>query len=224
MMRLLPCVQDANWPGWQGWQVALWVGWLKEYRETLVREELGAHEAALAQAGGHSDWAADQALRLQQCSYFAGVCCPNTAPALAGLESFPSIMAGTAEWWGAPGAPQSQEVSAVTPPALAATTPCSRTRWVPTLAPADHSHSSSKHHPFPHALQWCLWQPFCLLLPQSWIALVLPGYFPTDNCAVNILGVVLLSLILAPGAAWSCFLDRKAATDRDLTQSNYPNL
>lgn len=105
MMRLLPCVQDANWPGWQGWQVALWVGLLKEYRETLVREELGAHEAALAQAGGHSDWAADQALRLQQCSYFAGVCCPSTAPALAGLESFPSIMAGTAEWWGAPGFP-----------------------------------------------------------------------------------------------------------------------
>lgn len=63
---------------------------------------------------------------------------------------------------------------------------------------------------------------------QTCIALTLLSCFPTDNCAVDVLGVVLLSLILAlefnrDGAACSssCLLYRQADRDREVMQSNY---
>lgn len=95
-----------------------------------------------------------------------------------------------------------------------------RARKVPPPAPLDNSHSSPQHYTSPQALAGPLWQPFhplqCKVL-WSCIAPALLSCFPIDNCAVDILGVVLLSLILAPelnrdGAACSssCFLYRKA--------------
>lgn len=52
------------------------------------------------------DRSGDQAVMLQQCSCRGGVCCSSAAPALAGLEGFPSIVAGAAERCGAPGFPR----------------------------------------------------------------------------------------------------------------------
>lgn len=109
-----------------------------------------------------------------------------------------------AEQWYAPGFPPLTDPRMSLQPSLPAfptTVPCSKARKVPPPAPPDNSHSSPQHYASPQTLSGPLWQLLhllqCMVLQTS-IAPALLSCFPTDNCAVNILEVVLLSLVLAP--------------------------
>lgn len=183
------------------------------------------------------DQAGDQAVTLNQCSRCGGVCCSGTAPALAGLEGFPSIMAGMAEWWGAPGFPlltsprRSPQPPLLLLPPLSPAAGQGRFLLLPLQTTPTPHHGTMLSPKLSHSASG---NP-SIFSSTTCCSPALLQHFPATFLQTTVLwtswGEVLLILVLAPGlnrdrAAWSssCLLDGKAARDRDLTQSNYPNL